>query len=286
MKFNKRFLVLLILTLLFYGCTKNRDKTLVSDIFIPQKIISLSPAATEILFAIGAENQVAAVSDFSDYPLQALDLPKVGGFDGQTLSIEKIISFNPDFVYLTDGMHNFLIEQLEQLGIHYYISKATSYDAVKQEILDIGQITGHLERAQTVVDEMDKKISNLPVRAMIFTFYYEVWNSPYITCGKSSFISDALDFLSTDTNIFSDLEEDYPIVGEESIIARNPDIILLPASNGVTIESVMQRAGWENITAVKNNNIYIIDDNLFSRPGPRIVEAIEIFNNLVNSSKK
>ena len=105
----------------------------------PKSIVTLSPAAAEILYAIGAGDQIAAVSEFTDYPPEAASKPVVGGFDGKTLSIETIMSFKPDLVYLTEGMHNFLIATLESNGIAYYISKGDSIASVEQEILDVGK---------------------------------------------------------------------------------------------------------------------------------------------------
>ena len=127
---NLQKLALISFILLMFCSCQKKTETLKNTDFIPQSIISLSPASTEILFAVGAQNQIAAVSDLSDYPPETKSLPKVGGFDGKTLSLETILSFKPDFVYLTDGMHNFLIEQLEQNNIKYYISSSSSINDI------------------------------------------------------------------------------------------------------------------------------------------------------------
>ena len=125
----------------------------------PKAIVTLSPSAAEILFAIGAGDQIAAVSEFTDYPAEAASKPVVGGFDGKTLSIETIISFEPDLVYLTEGMHNFLIEPLDSYGIKWYLSNATSITAIEKEIIDMGELTGHQEQAAQVVAQMAEKLS-------------------------------------------------------------------------------------------------------------------------------
>lgn len=251
----------------------------------PKSIVALSPAATEILYAIGAEDQIAAVSEFSDYPPEAAQKPVAGGFDGKTLSIETILSFQPDFVYLTDGMHNFLTEPLDEYGIKWYMSKADSIEAIIQEITDIGKITGHETEALAVVTQMNEKLSAIskieeteeegPV-----SIYYEVWNAPFMTAGASSFINDVI-VHSGAVNIFADLEEAYPMISEEALIARAPEVILLPRNNGVTAEDVKNRAGWESIPAVINNRIYVIDDNLYSRPGPRIADVVLDLSELI-----
>ena len=130
MKKTIRIIVIFIFAvLLVTSCTKRTTGT---DLKSPKSIVSLSPAATEILFAIGAGSQVTAVSDYTDFPEAAVDLPKVGGFDGKTISMEKILSFKPELVYLTDGMHNFLIDQLNTYAIPYYLSTSESIDDVKK----------------------------------------------------------------------------------------------------------------------------------------------------------
>jgi len=282
-KFRKIFASLSLFLVLgfFAACTKPAS----SKSEYPQSIVALSPASVEILFAIGAGDQVSAVSDLTDFPAQAVDLPKVGGFDGKTLSMEKIMGFKPDLVYLTDGMHNFLIQELEANDIAYYVSKASSIAAVEGEIIDLGKITGHEKEAKILVTEMKQKLasfgdSNDEEKPSV---YYEVWNAPYMSAGSTSFINDVISCAGA-ANIFADLTEAYPIVSEETIIARDPDVILLTASSGLTLQSMADRPAWSDLKAVKNNKVFVIDDNLYSRPGPRIVDAVLNLEELIKKN--
>lgn len=247
----------------------------------PVSIVALSPAAAEILFAVGAGDQVSAVSDYTDYPAEAAAKPKVGGFDGKTLSIESIISFKPDLVYLTSGMHDFLIESLDKFGIKYYVSKGDSIVSVIQEISDIGDITGHSIEAKKVIAEMKQKMTVMKGSGEKPSVYYEVWNAPYMSAGSTSFINDVIS-AAGGKNLFGDLSEAYPMVSEETIIARQPEIILIPATSGISVDAIGNRAGWKDIPAVKNNRVYIIDDNLFTRPGPRIADAVQILSDIIS----
>ena len=242
------------------------------DVVHPQRIISLAPSGTEVLFAIGAGDRVVAVDENSNYPEEAIALPKIGGFDGKTISIEKILSFEPDFLYLSKGMHDFLIPTLEKYGISYYVSEGKSVDGVKKEITDIAVITGNEREASEVVANIDAAIATVVPTENAPTVYYEVWTPPYMSIGGDTFISDVIT-KAGGKNIFADLVE-WPTVSEESIIAANPSVILIPKSSGITVEAVSSRKGWENIDAVKNNKIFIIDDDIFSRPSPRISEAV------------
>lgn len=248
----------------------------------PKSIVALSPSAAEILFTIGAGDQVSAVCEFTDFPESARAKPVVGGFDGKTLSLETIMSFRPDLVYLTEGMHNFLIATLEANGIAYYVSKGDSIASVEKEILEVGKITGHEKEAAKVVDGMETKLkkavrsahkggaanSDSPVNV-----YWEVWNAPYMSAGASSFINDVIKAAGGE-NIFSDLPDTYPMVSEESIISRQPAVILIPASTGMAADAVGLRNGWADIPAVKGNRVFVVDDNVYTRPGPRVADVV------------
>lgn len=268
----------------FTNCTKKdaQNPNVKAKQSIPQRIVSLSPASTEILFAVGAENQIVAVSDFSDYPPQAQNLPKVGGFDGKTLSLEKILSFNPDFVYLTNVMHNHLIPHFESLNIDYYLSDANSFEQVKNEILQIAKITGHTSTGENLVKKIDSTINKINSQNQLLqnpTVYWEVWNSPFMSVGNSSFINDLIK-TAGGINIFQEIAQAYPTVSEETIVAKNPQIIIIPQNSGITVDSVKNRKGWSQIDAVKNDRIFIVDDNLLTRSGARIGESAEYLANL------
>lgn len=264
----------------FFNKTSNKHT---QENLIPQRIISLSPSATEILFAIGAQNQIAARSDFCDFPENAKNIPSVGGFDGKTLSIEKILSFSPDFVYLTNGMHNYLIPFLQKHNIAYYISVSDSVQTVLQEITEIGKITNHQLQAQKLCNQIKQdlqKIAEQNKSKPKVTVYWEVWTPPYMSAGKNSFINEIITYAGG-INIFSDIEQPYPVVSEEAILMRNPQIIIIPNSTVGGTTAVTSRKNWQNISAVKNNKIYSVDTNIISRPGPRISQAIELISNCI-----
>ena len=271
---KKRFLSIVIFTGLIFSCFAKKSKA--ADTAYPKSIVALSPSAAEILFTIGADDQVSAVSEFTDFPEAAKSKPVVGGFDGKTLSIETIMSFRPDLVYLTEGMHNFLIATLESNGIAYYISKGDSIASVEQEILDVGKLTGHDKEAKKVVDGMEKKLKKVAASAKKSApvkVYYEVWNAPYMSVGTTSFIHDVI-VKAGGENIFGDLTDAYPMVSEESIIAREPAVILIPSSSGQAASSVALRNGWADIPAVKGGKVFVVDDNVYTRPGPRIADVV------------
>ena len=245
---------------------------------IPHRIVSLSPAGSEILCAVGAFSQIVARTDYCDYPKELETVPIIGGFDGKTLSLEKIVSCKPDFVYGSKGMHDYLVSSLNKLDIPIYLSDANSLAAVYAEITYIGSYTGHAVQSEQVVssikqtfDFVDKKL----VGAKRPTVYYEVWNSPFMSAGSKSFISELIAAAGGDT-IFGDIAEEYPMISEETIVARKPQVILIPDMESETVETLSRRNGWQMIPAVQNNRIYFVQSDICSRPGPRITQAVMV----------
>src|SRR5574344_266151 len=243
---------------------------------VPKRIVSLSPAGSEILCAIGAYNQIVARTDYCDWPQEMASLPSVGLFYGKTLSLETILKQKPDFVYGAKGMHDYITAPLKKLGIAVYLSDANSIDAVLKEITYMGDYTGHSEQANQVKQKIQqtfavvaKKVSGQkPV-----TVYYEVWNTPYMSAGKNSFISELISSAGG-VNIFGTLEEEYPMVSEEAIISRKPEVMLIPDMENETIATIQKRNGWQAVPTVKSNRVYFISSDICSRPGPRMTEAL------------
>ncbi|MBQ5999194.1 MAG: cobalamin-binding protein [Treponema sp.] len=262
------------ISLIFSGCTKEKQR----NVKIPERIVSLSPAGTEIICALDAMNQLVARTDFCDYPPEVSKLPSAGGFDGKIISLETVLSFEPDFVYLAEGIHDHLLPLLKQNGISYYLSNANSVESVINEILEVGKITGHYEKAKKLTAGIEQKLNELRKNyenTKPVSVYWEVWNPPYMSVGKDSFINELIEYAGG-KNIFSDLAQPYPIVSEENIFAAKPDVIIIPDHVSDGIKSVKKRAGWEKIPAIKNNRIFEMDSDLVSRPSPRIAETAEI----------
>ncbi len=243
---------------------------------LPRRIVSLGPAATETLFAVGAGSQVVGRTDFCNYPPEAAEVTSVGGFDGKTFSLETVIALKPDLVCLYSVMHDHLIEPLKKLGISVYVSDANSVDDVISEISDIGRITGHAAEAASVTKQIDDavKLCQTAAAKKGNKVYWEVWNSPFMSIGSSSFINDVIE-KAGGISIFCDTAEGYPVISEESIFARNPDVIIIPSDMGYSASDIYKRAGWNALSAVRNKKVFDINSDIASRAGPRIYLAIE-----------
>lgn len=248
---------------------------------VPERIVSLVPSVTETLFAIGAGGQIAARSDFCTWPEDAAKIPSAGGFDGKTISLERILSFKPDLVCLARGMHDYLVQPLESYGIKTFISSGETVEETCREILQLAELTGHTAGGSACVTLIQEQLSyarSYAVGRQPVTVFWEISAAPYFTCGKDSFITSLLTEIGA-VNCFSDLKQSYPQVSEESIIARQPQVIIFPDYTGTEQAAALiaARRGWQLIPAVKNNRIYPVNADLFSRPGPRIGEmALEL----------
>ena len=270
------FLVIIFTAIsIFTGCREKKvDKNGIN------RIVSLGPSATEILFAIGADKQLVACTDFCDYPAEAKTKASVGGFAANSISLESIISYEPDLVYLFSGMHDSLIKPLQDMGISVYVSKAASVDDVKKEIIEIGTITGHSAEAEDVVKEMNlllaearNKSAEAKKNGSSPLIYWQVWDDPLMTAGKNSFINDIIT-LAGGINIFGEENSDYPIISDEAVIAAKPQFIFISKASdnySVTNNKIMFYAMKKDSGA----SVHYVNDDKFSRPGPRCAEAVQ-----------
>ena len=251
--------------------------------FSYDRVVSLSPSGTEILFALGLNDKLVARTDFCNFPEEAKKIDSVGGFDGKSFSIETVLSFSPDFVYLTNGMHNHIINTLESLGIKVYLSDVNSIEDIYKEITEVSKLFGIEKIGKQYVDKMSLELSNIKKDNIQKTIYCEIFNSPFLTCGKNSFINDIIEYAGG-KNIFDFLESSYPQVSEEIIIMSNPKIILAPDYSETDLEKFYYRNAWQNIDAIKNKKVFSVSGDIFTRAGPRVVEAVKLLKEILNEN--
>lgn len=246
-----------------------------------QRVISLAPSNTEILFAIGAGEQVIGRDEFSDHPEAATALPSVGGSMGQ-YSLEQIVALEPDLVLASEINTPEQVKALEDLGVTvFYLGNPTTLEEMYANLATVGRLTGRDAEARALaqslqvrVAEVDKKLALVAERPTVF---YEIDasdpNKPY-TAGSGTFI-DLLIARAGGANVAAGTTP-YPQLGLEQLVVSNPAILLLgDSAYGVTAESVAARPGWDALAAVQDGKIFPFDDNLMSRPGPRLVDGLE-----------
>lgn len=248
----------------------------------PQRVVSLLPSNTEILFAVGAGPQVVGVTDFCDYPPQVRGLARVGGIVPGSLSLERVVSLAPDLVLSGGRLQQPVIEALERLGIPVFALEPRTIEGVYDNIRRVGRLTGHVEQAEAVVQAMQRRleavrraVADLAPQQRVRVFY-EVWDNPLMTAGPGTFIGQLIE-LAGGINVFGDLRQDWPQVSLEELVRRNPDVILGPATRGsaLVLDELRRRPGWQDLRAVQSGRVHLLEDNLVSRPGPRLVEGLE-----------
>ena len=245
----------------------------------PQRIVSLSPTHTEILFAVGAGDQVVAVDSMSNYPAgSAAVLTDISSYEP---NVEAISALEPDLVVIGDDFSG-LAEQLSAIGVASWVSPAPlNLDEAYEQIIDLGKVVGHADEAQTLTQEMQDEISGIvsgvEVPATPASYYHEL-DDTYYTVTGNTFIGSIYELFGM-RNIADATEgdTDYPQLSAEFIVSQDPNIIFLADVNccGATAETVAARPGWSGLSAVVSGNIVAIDDDIASRWGPRLVEFVQ-----------
>jgi len=257
------------------------EKEIQSETY-PQRIVSLSPSTTETLFAIGAGGQVVGVTSYCNFPEEASTREIIGGFSPKTISIETIISLNPDLVIAGVSAHQPIADTLKEAGIPVLSIEPKSVDDVRSVIEELGIITGHEEEGEALSLEIQNRIEAVQdklakMEGDRLRVFYEVWDAPLMTAGPESFTGQMITYAGG-INIFSDVQGDYPQVSSEELVSRNPQAIISSETHGEKLnsENLKTREGWGNIDAFINNRIILLDGDVVSRPGPRMIEAIEM----------
>ncbi|MDQ0163102.1 ABC transporter substrate-binding protein [Bacillus alveayuensis] len=248
----------------------------------PERIVSLIPSNTEIAFELGLGDKMVGVSDFDNYPEEVNNIEKIGG---QEFNVEKILSLNPDLVLAhQSGAHNAEegLNQLRDAGVPVFVVKeAASFDQVYETIQTIGKITGTNNQASEIVQMMKTKVDEIEQKAAEIAeeeqmkVFMEVSGAPTLyTAGKGTFMDEMLTIINA-KNIIE--EEGWPQVTEEAVIKADPDVIITTYGYYVpdATEQILNRDGWDNVSAVQNKRVYDVNSDLVSRPGPRLIEGVE-----------
>ncbi len=249
---------------------------------LPQRIVSLAPSNTEILFAVGLEDRLVGTTDYCDYPEAAKAKPRVAGY--LTPDREKVISLEPDLVIAESIHEKMVLPALEKLGLTVIVMSAESIDTVLKDIALIGQINGKSRAASQLINNLTNRIEAVTAKTKDLPaekrprVLYVCWHDPIWTMGRKTFIADLI-WKAGGVNIFADDFEKSRVVSLEAVVARNPQVIIVSGmgtSGNLIYNSIMKETRLAGIDAIVNNQVYRISDaNLIERPGPRIVDGLE-----------
>lgn len=248
----------------------------------PDKIASGSPSITEIIYAVKGEDKLIGVTEFCNYPEEATKKDKIGDYNGP--NIEKLIELGTK-LYITDHIADDVKIQLEDANITVVILAAKKYEDVFNRIELVGRMLDKYAGAENTLIEMKARedyVLKAIKDAKSKRVFHEVWHEPLMSSGPGSFIDEMIKMLGSE-NIASDATSAYAEFSVETLIERNPEIYVTANDGMKTVEDIKARTGYDQIDAVKNDRIYFLDADIISRPGPRIVEGLEILAEAIYS---
>lgn len=253
----------------------------------PEKIVSLLPSTTEMLFALGLDKEIVGVSDYDNYPEAVSKKEKVGA---QDLNAEKIIALQPDVAFLQEyhaQNHGEIIKQFEAAGIKVFIvGSQNSFDQVYKAIRTVGKATGTLDKADSIIADMDAKVKAIKEKAKAVKDKKQVWievspQPDIYTTGKGTFMNEMLEMIGA-SNVAAS-EEGWVKMDEEKIVSSNPDVIITTYGYYVDnpAEQVLNRSGWKEVKAVQSNQVFDVNSDMVTRPGPRLADGVEELGKLI-----
>lgn len=262
----------------------------------PERIVSLAASSTEILCALDLQDNVVGVDEYSDYPIEVKErvdngnLTIVGSF--ADISVETVVGLQPDLILGTGGIQLEVVEKLEELGETVIVLYAygKGFAGVLADISLVGEATGQIDEAEALVADMQKKAQEItdktqgaPIPRVYIEYFF---NGGFWTYGAESYLDDLIS-IAGGTNVFTDVTSAYFTTSTEEVLKANPEIIIISKgdmaiASGLTPETMKTRPGWSAIHAVQNDHIYEIDEDIVSRPGPRMVNALETLATLLH----
>jgi len=253
----------------------------------PQRIISGMPSITEMLFALDLGDRVVGVTSNCNYPPEAKKKEKVGGF---FLNLEKTVSLKPDLIVMLEDAQKRDIEKFKNYGLPVCTINPHNLNDVLESMIKLGEVAGKKKKAEILVSEMKKRISAVKPKSFGLNIILKrprvlavVGYNPLIVVGGGTFIDDIIEHAGG-MNIAREAKAAYPQFSFEKLMQENPDFIIAP--EGVISSAEIQKDGrWRRLAAVKNNRILFIDADILSRPGPRVVDAIEEIAKFINDKK-
>ncbi len=251
----------------------------------PQRVVSLAPSITEIVFALDQGLRLKGVTTYSDFPPEAVKLPKVGSY--VHLDLEKIVALKPDLcIAIKDGNPRVIAQRLESLKIPVYAVNPRNLETVMQTVIDIGTLLNAEDRANQLVQKMELRIQKVNSLVAKSTHrprvFFQIGVSPIVSVGTHTFIHELID-TAGGTNLAAG-SISYPRFSREKVLALSPEIIIITsmARKAIFEKVKAEWEKWPNMPAVRNQHIYVEDSNFFDRPTPRLVDGLELLFRLIH----
>jgi iron complex transport system substrate-binding protein len=241
----------------------------------PHRVICLMPSVTDTVFALGAGDDVVAISDYTKYPAAALTKPSVG--DLIKPSIESILSLHPDLVigYQPKGPME-VTDQLERVGIPIFLVSPHGIAGIMHSVETIGQALNRMPQADALIHSLQQRVDAVKVRTKNLPapkVFMPIWYDPITTIGKNAFITEVIESAGG-RSVTDDLPEEWPQISMEVVLERAPDALLLVRGGKMTLPVLLDRPGWSSMEAIKTHRIYFVDDRIY-QASPIAIDALE-----------
>lgn len=256
---------------------------------IPQRIVSLAPSNTEIIYALGLEDKLIAVTEYCNYPEDALSKEKIGGFGD--VDVEKVVALNPDLILAEDLHKHEVIPALERLGFAVIALVPHNFNEVMDSIKLIGRVTGAEGKAVQIVEDMTQRIEAITIKTNSIieperpTVLYVIWHEPIMSVGNDTRIHELIE-KAGGTNMAAVAGSGYPTLALEEVINANPQLILVNKEDyeggDISLQFIQNESRLAIVDAFINGKIYGINADLTNRPTPRIVEALELMVKMIH----
>ncbi len=251
----------------------------------PERVVALAPSITEIIFALGQEDRLKGVTTYSNYPPAALALPKVGTYI--RLDLERIVALAPDLcIAIKDGNPKAAVDRLTELNVPVYTVNPVDIEHVIRAVIEIGGLLNAEENAHRLAEEMHTRVQRVKSQTAHATHrprvFFQIGIAPIVSVGTKTFINELI-VLAGGDNIAAGSTA-YPRFNREQVLALAPEVIIISSmTRGASFEQIKQEwQNWPKIPAVQHQRIYIVDSDLFDRPSPRLVEALEMLVKLIH----
>lgn len=251
----------------------------------PARVVALAPSITEIVYALGRQDRLKGVTTFSDFPEAAKRLPKIGSYIHP--DIERVVFLAPDLcIAVKDGNPRQVVMRIEEMGIPVYAVNPRCLESVMASIIDIGGLLEASEKAEEIVADMRQRmdrvaagVAGIKERPGVF---FQINASPVVSAGHDTFIHELI-VRAGGRNLAGD-QPSYPRFTMEQVLLLSPDIIIVTTMSGKgESDAVVDRwRQWSRLPAVRNDRIFVVDSGLFDRPGPRLIDALELLAQLIH----
>ena len=250
---------------------------------VPERLLSLAPSNTEILFALGLGERIVGVTDFCDFPEEATEKEKVGGFADP--NIEKILSLEPDLIFAVSGLQDTAVDRLRDEGFNVFVVNPKTVDDLPDVIRRVGRVADVADNADELAGELEDRILAVKEKVAEATgtpsVFYEVYSEPLMTAGKNTVINDVIG-VAGGASLGNESDENYPQFSLETLIEQDPDVYFASTGSMSEPKDIAAREGWDGLTVSTNGRIHVIDENIINRSGPRLIDALEQFVELIH----